>query len=109
MGICTDCKHHVYTRTDLGRKPRCGRMAPPPPSGHWCTNGKKQGKDFVTGETFTPDCYRLNAFGECLDFERKEDEEQQEDTPEDTEPGKTTEPEDTPEKETEGNTEEGGD
>lgn len=74
MGICADCRHHIYSNLSLGRKPLCGKAAPPPPSGHWCTNARKQGKDFVTGETFTPDCYRLNAFGECLDFEEKEPE-----------------------------------
>lgn len=69
MGICNECKHHRYTQLDLGRW-RCGTRSAPQPSGHWCMNEKKQGTDYVTGEAFTPDCYRLNKFGECLDFEK---------------------------------------
>lgn len=74
MGICNECKHHRYTQLDLGRRRLCGVKLAPQPSGHWCMNEKKQCTDYVTGETFTPDCYRLNAFGECLDFEKIEDE-----------------------------------
>lgn len=74
MGICNECKHHKYTQLDLGRRKLCEARPAPQPSGHWCMNERKQGTDWVTGETFTPDCYKLNAFGECLDFEKAEDE-----------------------------------
>lgn len=80
MGICTECKHHKYTQVNLGRTPPCIRREPPLPSGHWCLNDKKLDTDYVTGKTYRPDCYSVNAFGECLDFEKAEDEEEQNET-----------------------------
>lgn len=72
MGMCIDCKYHE--EKIFSEKKEQNGQAMFLPRGHYCNNEQYLTRDFVTGEHFFANCYKKNAFGECLLFKDKNEE-----------------------------------